>query len=67
VLAVNTQNIIEERHVKLGLEDSVRVEVLSGLTDKDRVVIGNRSQFRNGQKIQPKEVAPDASKAGGQN
>jgi len=67
VLAVNPQNIIEERHVKLGLEDSVRVEVLSGLTDKDRVVIGNRSQFRNGQKIQPKEVAPDASKAGGQN
>ena len=67
VLAVNTQNIIEERHVKLGLEDSVRVEVLSGLTDKDRVVIGNRSQFRNGQKIQPKEVTPGASKAGGQN
>jgi RND family efflux transporter MFP subunit len=67
VLAVNPENIIEERHVKLGLEDSVRVEVLSGLTDKDRVVIGNRSQFRNGQKIQPKEVAPDASKAGGHN
>jgi RND family efflux transporter MFP subunit len=67
VLAVNSENIIEERHVKLGLEDSARVEVLSGLTDKDRVVIGNRSQFRSGQKIQPKEVAPDASKAGGHN
>jgi RND family efflux transporter MFP subunit len=67
VLAVNAQNIIEERHVKLGLEDSVRVEVLSGLTDKDRVVIGNRSQFRNGQKIQPKEVGVDASKPGGGN
>jgi RND family efflux transporter MFP subunit len=67
VLAVNSQNIIEERHVKLGLEDSVRVEVLSGLTDRDRVVIGNRSQFRPGQKIQPKEVAPDVSKAAGEN
>jgi macrolide-specific efflux system membrane fusion protein len=55
VLAVNSDNSIEERHVKLGLEDSVRVEVLSGLTDKDRIVIGNRSQFRSGQKIQPKE------------
>jgi RND family efflux transporter MFP subunit len=65
VLAVNTQNIIEERHVKLGLEDSVRVEVLSGLTDKDRVVIGNRSQFRSGQKIQPREIASDSSKTGG--
>jgi RND family efflux transporter MFP subunit len=67
VLAVNAQNIIEERHVKLGLEDSVRVEVLSGLTDKDRVIIGNRSQFRGGQKIQPKEVGVDASKPGGGN
>ncbi len=67
VLAVSPDNIIEERHVKLGLEDSVRVEVLSGLTDKDRVVIGNRSQFRNGQKIQPKDVGAGASKAGGQN
>ncbi len=67
VLAVSPDNIIEERHVKLGLEDSVRVEVLSGLTDKDRVVIGNRSQFRNGQKIQPKDVGAGASRAGGQN
>jgi RND family efflux transporter MFP subunit len=67
VLAVNSQNIIEERHVKLGLEDNVRVEVLSGLTDKERVVIGNRTQFRIGQKIQPKEVGADASKPGGGN
>jgi RND family efflux transporter MFP subunit len=67
VLAVNSQNIIEERHVKLGLEDSVRVEVLSGLADKDRVVIGNRSQFRNGQKVQPKDVTSDASKTGREN
>ena len=66
VLAVNPQNIIEERHVKLGLEDTVRVEVLSGLTDKDRVVIGNRSQFRDGQKIQPKEFTTGASKSGGE-
>ncbi len=64
VLAVNRENIIEERHVKLGLEDSVRVEVLSGLTDNDRVVIGNRSQLRGGQKIQPKESNGGTSKSG---
>jgi RND family efflux transporter MFP subunit len=67
VLAVNSDNSIEERHVKLGLEDSVRVEVLSGLTDNDRVVIGNRSQFRSGQKIQPREVGAAASKPAGEN
>lgn len=66
VLAVNPQNSIEERHVKLGLEDGARVEVLSGLTEQDRVVIGNRSQFRNGQKIQPKEMDVIATKPGGQ-
>ena len=57
VLLVNAQNLLEERHVKLGLEDSMRAEVLSGLTAGDRVVIGNRSQFRSGQKVQPKEVS----------
>ncbi|HKV60951.1 MAG TPA: efflux RND transporter periplasmic adaptor subunit [Candidatus Acidoferrum sp.] len=66
VLAVNPDNSIEERHVKLGLEDSVRIEVLSGLTDKDSVVIGNRSQFRSGQKIQPKEVGSSALKPAGE-
>jgi RND family efflux transporter MFP subunit len=55
VLAVNGQDILEERHVKLGLEDNTRAEVLSGLSDQDRVVIGSRSQFHVGQKVQPRE------------
>jgi RND family efflux transporter MFP subunit len=65
VLVVNAQNTLEERHVKLGLEDNTSVEVLSGISDQDRVVIGNRSEFRNGQKIQPKEVAPSAGATSG--
>jgi RND family efflux transporter MFP subunit len=64
VLAVNAQNEIEERHIKLGLEDSSRVEVVSGLSDHDRVVIGNRSQFHNGEKISPKDVSAGALKRG---
>jgi RND family efflux transporter MFP subunit len=67
VLAVNAQNTVEERHVKLGVEDSAHVEVTLGLTDGDRVVIGNRSQFRNGQKVQPTEVGTGAAKPGGKN
>jgi RND family efflux transporter MFP subunit len=66
VLAVNAQNEIEERHIKLGLEDSSRVEVVSGLSDHDRVVIGNRSQFHNGEKISPKDVGAGALKTGGE-
>ena len=65
VLALTPQNVIEERHLRLGLEDEKRVEVVSGLQEGDRVVIGNRSQFREGQKVQPKEVRGSAAETGG--
>jgi multidrug efflux pump subunit AcrA (membrane-fusion protein) len=67
VLAVNSQSLLEERHVKLGLEDNARVEVLSGLSEGDRVVIGNRSQFRPGQKVQPKLINTQESNGAGGN
>lgn len=60
VLSVGSHNEIEEKHVKLGLEDSARVEVLSGVNEGDRVVIGNRGQFRPGERVQPKLVQPTA-------
>jgi RND family efflux transporter MFP subunit len=56
VLVVNAQNTLEERKVHLGLEGSTRVEVLSGLSDGERVVIGSRNEFRAGMKVTPKEI-----------
>jgi RND family efflux transporter MFP subunit len=67
VLAVNPQNVVEERHVRLGLEDEARVEVISGLADGDRVIIGNRGAFHNGQKIQPHEVSATSENSGREN
>ena len=67
VLAVNSQNVLDERHIKLGLEDNARVEVLSGLSEGDRVVIGNRSEFHSGQKVQPKIVGVQEMNPGGGN
>ena len=65
VLIVNTKSVVEERHVKLGLQGKRRVEVLSGLQENDLVVIGNRSQFRSGQKVTPKRVnLPETDKGG---
>ena len=65
VLIVNTKSVVEERHVKLGLQGKRRVEVLSGLQENDLVVIGNRSQFRSGQKVAPKKVnLPETDKGG---
>lgn len=62
VLVVNPQNVLEERNIQLGLVGSTRVEVLSGLNEGERVVIGSRNEFRKGMKITPKEI--DASEPG---
>jgi RND family efflux transporter MFP subunit len=56
VLVVNAQNTLEERTVHLGLQGSTRVEVLSGLSDRECVVIGSRNEFRAGMKVTPKEI-----------
>jgi RND family efflux transporter MFP subunit len=65
VLLVTPQNTIEQRKVRLGIQGKSRVEVVAGLTEGDRVVIGNRSQYREGEKVQPKEAAPMGSNGGG--
>jgi RND family efflux transporter MFP subunit len=64
VLAVNAENVVEERKVRLGVEDSTRIEVLSGLTEGERVIIGNRSEYHNGGKIQPRDVSGEAARTG---
>jgi len=67
VFALNSQNVLDERHIKLGLEDSARVEILSGLAEGDRVLIGDRGQFHPGEKVQPKLVSAEAKTPAGGN
>jgi hypothetical protein len=43
VLVVDPRGRIEERKVKLGIEGANDVEVVSGLSPKEQVVIGSRS------------------------
>jgi RND family efflux transporter MFP subunit len=57
VLVVNAHDRIEERKVKLGLEGANQIEVLSGLSPHERVVIGSRSEFRPGDLVSPKVIA----------
>jgi RND family efflux transporter MFP subunit len=56
VYVVNHNNQIEERTVKLGLETADKYEILSGLKEGDLVVIGSRSGFQAGQKVEPKII-----------
>ncbi|HEX4122810.1 MAG TPA: efflux RND transporter periplasmic adaptor subunit [Verrucomicrobiae bacterium] len=56
VYVINDQNEIEERPVTLGLETPDRFEVVSGLKDRELVLIGSRSQFSVGEKVAPKII-----------
>jgi len=58
VLVVDAQNRVQKREVSTGIEDSNNVEILSGLSEGDRVIIGNLASYREGQLVQPKESAP---------
>ena len=57
VLLVGRDGHLQERHVELGQEGNNRIEILSGLSEKDEVVIGSRSDFRVGEKVEPKIMA----------
>jgi RND family efflux transporter MFP subunit len=65
VLIVDAQGRVEERQVELGAESSDRVEILAGLAENDRVVIGNRGEFRTGERVRPKPVNENAGESGG--
>jgi RND family efflux transporter MFP subunit len=70
VLVVNPQNVVEERKVQIGLQGKSRAEVLSGLSEGDRVIIGGRSQYRTGEKVVPQDVklpAVEGTEKGGAN
>jgi len=65
VLIVDPDGHVEQRQVKLGVEGSNRVEVVSGLAENDRVVVGNRSELRPGEKVLPKLVSDSNLEAEG--
>jgi RND family efflux transporter MFP subunit len=66
VLALDQQNRVQVREIQTGLEDPERVEVLAGLSEGDRVIVGNFGAFQAGQVVEPKVTKFDSgSKPGG--
>ena len=55
VLMVDAQNRVQRRAVRTGAEDANGVEILSGLSEGDRVIIGNLASYQPGQLVRPKE------------
>ncbi len=66
VLVVDPKNEIQLHEIHTGLEDPNRVEVLSGLREGDRVIIGNQSAYQSGEKVSPEESKITASLSGGE-
>jgi multidrug efflux system membrane fusion protein len=70
VYLVNADSTVSVRPVKLGVTDGDRVEVVSGLTPGDRIVIDGADKLRDGAKINVRSETdpgkpPDADKSGG--
>jgi len=58
VFVVDADQRLEERPIKLGLETATKYEVLAGLNEGDRVVVGNSGQLRAGQLVEAKFAEP---------
>jgi RND family efflux transporter MFP subunit len=65
VMMVTADNQIATRKVRLGLETSNFIEVISGLSEGDMVVIGNRANLQQGQEVKPKLTSLSPSSADG--
>jgi RND family efflux transporter MFP subunit len=59
VLVVSQQNRVELREIQIGLEDPDRAEVISGLREGERVIVGNFGAFQAGQVVEPKVTTFD--------
>jgi RND family efflux transporter MFP subunit len=57
VLVVDSQNRVQSRQVQLGVESSNDVEVLSGLTQGEWVIVGNLGRYQPGEVVKPQPGA----------
>ncbi len=56
VLVVDEQNRVQAREVKLGVESPNRAEVLSGLKEGEKVIVGNLGSYQAGEVVKPKQA-----------
>jgi RND family efflux transporter MFP subunit len=58
VLVVDSENKIEKRSVTTGIQSATYVQILSGLQENERVLLGEQSQYKAGELVAPQVVNP---------
>jgi RND family efflux transporter MFP subunit len=53
VLVLDSQNRVRRRTVVLGIQGSLLAEVRSGVRQNDRVVLGNATRYKDGERVTP--------------
>jgi len=64
VLVVDGDGTLEQRTVQVGVETSSDAEIVSGLSEGEQVVVGDRSGLKPGEKVIPKLITVPEYKEG---
>jgi RND family efflux transporter MFP subunit len=57
VLIVDSKNRVQTREVQLGIESPNRAQILGGLHEGERVIVGNLGSYQAGESVRPKHAA----------
>ncbi|HUI83702.1 MAG TPA: efflux RND transporter periplasmic adaptor subunit [Candidatus Binatia bacterium] len=63
VLVVDPQDRVQSRDVQLGVQSSNDVEILAGLGEGERVIVGNLGSYQPGELVRPKQAVFAAGSA----
>ena len=58
VLVVGADNRIESRAVAVGIQSASKVQIVSGLSESDRVIFGEQAQYKPGELVNPQLITP---------
>lgn len=61
VLVVSKDGVLEKRALTLGVETPTRIQIISGVSEGDTVVLGNSSELEPGMKVIPVFPQPPAA------
>jgi RND family efflux transporter MFP subunit len=61
VLLVDAQNRVQSREVQLGVESSNSAEIIAGLREGEKVIVGNLGAYQPGELVRPKQSVFTAS------